>query len=221
MSLDPQHIKNIIEAALLAAGQPLSIDKLQTLFDADHVPAREEIRAGLELLSAECAQRSFELIEVSSGFRLQVKQDYAPWVARLWEERPSRYSRALMETLALIAYRQPITRAEIEDIRGVAVSSQIMKTLQEREWVRIVGHRDVPGKPAMYGTTRQFTDHFNLKSLDELPTLAELRDLDSISLELGQAELELTDAEPETPTGKIVADGQDEGKVQAASENEN
>lgn len=176
-------LKNIIEAALLAAGQPLSVERLLTLFEGD-APGRDEIRQALEMLREECAPRSLELVEVSSGFRLQVKQDYAPWVTRLWEERPVRYSRALMETLALIAYRQPITRAEIEDIRGVSVSSQIIKTLHEREWIRVVGHRDVPGKPAMYGTTRQFADHFNLKTLDDLPTLAEIRDLDTINVEL-------------------------------------
>ncbi|MEO7558000.1 MAG: SMC-Scp complex subunit ScpB, partial [Gammaproteobacteria bacterium] len=157
---------------------------LQALFEEGLQPERSDIRKSLELLRQECDGRSIELKEVASGFRYQVRQDYAPWVARLWEERPARYSRALMETLALIAYRQPITRPEIEDIRGVAVSSQIIKTLHEREWIRVVGHRDVPGKPAMYGTTHQFVDYFNLKSLDDLPTLAELRDLDQINIEL-------------------------------------
>ncbi|MEO5574444.1 MAG: SMC-Scp complex subunit ScpB, partial [Gammaproteobacteria bacterium] len=149
MSMSAEQLKPIIEAALMAAGQPLSIERLQTLFEEDRQPERTDIRNTLELLRQECAGRSIELKEVGSGYRFQVRQDYAPWVARLWEERPARYSRALMETLALIAYRQPITRPEIEDIRGVAVSSQIIKTLQEREWIRVVGHRDVPGKPAM------------------------------------------------------------------------
>lgn len=184
MTMDVRQLKNILEAALFAAGQPLSLERMQGLFEGDGVPSRDELRAALDVLRDECAQRCIELREVNSGFRLQVKQDYAPWVSRLWEERPTRYSRALMETLALIAYRQPITRAEIEDVRGVTVSSQIMKTLHEREWIRVVGYRDVPGKPAMYGTTREFADHFNLKSLDELPTLAELRDLDAINIEL-------------------------------------
>lgn len=184
MSMSAEQLKPIIEAALMAAGQPLSIERLQGLFEEDQQPERGEIRKSLDLLRQDCEQRSIELKEVGSGFRLQVKQDYAPWVARLWEERPARYSRALMETLALIAYRQPITRPEIEDIRGVAVSSQIIKTLHEREWIRVVGHRDVPGKPAMYGTTHQFVDYFNMKSLDDLPTLAEIRDLDQINMEL-------------------------------------
>lgn len=194
-------LKNIIEAALLAAGQPLNIERLQALFETDP-PGRDEIRAALEELRAECAQRSMELKEVSSGFRLQVRQEFAPWVSRLWEDRPTRYSRALMETLALIAYRQPITRAEIEEIRGVSVSSQIMKTLQEREWIRVVGYRDLPGKPAMYGTTRQFTDHFNLKSLDELPTLAEIRDLDAINVELDLGGVD-AEAEPDAQNEEL------------------
>jgi len=184
MSLNPEQIKNIIEAALMAAGQPLSIDRLLTLFLDEAQPSRDEIRASLEALAEECAQRGIELKEVGSGFRYQAKQDYAEWVARLWEEKPPRYSRALLETLALIAYRQPITRGEIEDIRGVSVSSNIIKTLLERDWVKVVGHRDVPGKPAMYATTKQFLDYFSLKSLSELPTLAEIRDIDSINAEL-------------------------------------
>ncbi|MEO5702587.1 MAG: SMC-Scp complex subunit ScpB [Gammaproteobacteria bacterium] len=182
--MNAEQLKPIIEAALMAAGQPLNIERLQALFEEDQQPERVEVRKSLELLQQECAGRSIELKEVSSGFRFQVRQDYASWVARLWEERPARYSRALMETLALIAYRQPITRPEIEDIRGVAVSSQIIKTLHEREWIRVVGHRDVPGKPALYGTTHQFVDYFNMKSLDDLPTLAEMRDLDQINVEL-------------------------------------
>jgi segregation and condensation protein B len=188
MSLNPEQTKCIIEAALMAAGQPLSMDRILTLFLDGHQPTREEIRQALDMLAAECDGRGVELKEVSSGFRFQAKQDYAQWVARLWEEKPARYSRALLETLALIAYRQPITRGEIEDIRGVTVSSNIMKTLQERDWVKVVGHRDVPGKPAMYATTRQFLDYFNLKGLGELPTLAEIRDIDSINAELDLAE---------------------------------
>jgi len=184
MSIAPEQIKNIVEAALLAAGQPLSIDRLLTLFLDEHQPSREELRAALDALAQDCEGRGVELKEVSSGFRFQAKQDYAQWVARLWEEKPARYSRALLETLSLIAYRQPITRGEIEDIRGVSVSSNIMKTLQERDWVKVVGHRDVPGKPAMYATTRGFLDYFGLKGLGELPTLAEIRDIDSINAEL-------------------------------------
>ena len=184
MSLSPEKIKNIVEAALMSAGQPCSIDRLLSLFIDEYQPTREELKQALDSLAEDCVGRGVELKEVSSGFRYQAKQDYAQWVARLWEEKPARYSRALLETLALIAYRQPITRGEIEDIRGVTVSTNIMKTLQERDWVKVVGYRDVPGKPAMYATTRQFLDYFNLKSLSELPTLAEIRDIDSINAEL-------------------------------------
>jgi segregation and condensation protein B len=199
MSFNPEQLKNILEAALMAAGQPLSIDRLLTLFMDEAQPSRDEIRAALATLAEECEQRGIELKEVSSGFRYQAKQDYAEWVARLWEEKPPRYSRALLETLALIAYRQPITRGEIENIRGVSVSSNIMKTLQERDWVKVVGHRDVPGKPAMYATTKQFLDYFSLKSLSDLPTLAEIRDIDSINaeLQLNEPGVESADADKE------------------------
>jgi len=192
--MDLQQIKNIIEAALLAAGRPLRFDEMQTLFSMAEAPDVDTLTAAVQALQDEYAVRGIELKEVGSGWRVQVKQDYAPWIALLWEERPARYSRALLETLALIAYRQPITRGEIEDIRGVAVSTNIVKTLQERDWVRVVGHRDVPGKPAMYATTRQFLDYFNLKTLDELPTLAELRDIDTISAGL-ELSLRLEDDE--------------------------
>jgi segregation and condensation protein B len=175
-------IEHIVEAALLAAGRPLSVEKLRELFDEDALPGFEDIRKALEKLSASYQGRAIELREVASGWRLQVREQYGPWVARLWEERPQRYSRALLETLSLIAYRQPITRGEIEDIRGVAVSTQIVKTLLDREWVRVVGHRDVPGRPAMYATTRQFLDYFNLRSLNELPPLAAVRDLDELDM---------------------------------------
>jgi segregation and condensation protein B len=178
------HIKKIVEAALLAAGAPVSLERLEALFLLHEQPGREALLTALEGLREDWGERGLELTRVASGYRFQVRAELAPWVSRLWEERPARYSRALLETLALIAYRQPITRAEIEEIRGVSVSSAIVKTLQEREWVRIVGHRDVPGRPALYATTRQFLDYFSLRSLDELPTLAELRDLDSINAEL-------------------------------------
>ena len=189
--MSDNRIKHIIESVLFAAGKPLSIDQLLRVFLDAEQPERDEVRAAIEALQADYEGRGIELVQVASGYRIQVRQDMEPWVSRLTEEKPQRYSRALLETLALVAYRQPITRGEIEDIRGVSVSSSIMKTLQEREWVRIVGHRDVPGKPAMYGTTRQFLDYFNLKSLDELPTLMELRDIDSINAEL---DLDLPDA---------------------------
>jgi segregation and condensation protein B len=181
---DTQKLKNIVESALFASGEPLNIDRLLALFDEEEKPERDELREVITTLQQECEGRGIELKEVSRGYRFQARTDVSHWVSRLWEERAPRYSRALLETLALVAYRQPITRADIEDIRGVAVSSSIMKTLLERGWVRIVGHRDVPGKPAMYASTREFLDYFNLKSLDDLPTLAELRDIDKINAEL-------------------------------------
>ncbi|HIE55847.1 MAG TPA: SMC-Scp complex subunit ScpB [Chromatiaceae bacterium] len=178
------HLKQIVEAALLACGKAMSLDALQGLFDEMERPGKKALRVVLEELSEEYQGRGIEVAEVASGWRIQVRKECAPWVSRLWEEKPGRYSRALMETLALIAYRQPITRGEIEDIRGVSVSSHIVRTLLEREWVRVVGHREVPGRPALYGTTREFLDYFGLKSLDDLPTLAEIRDLDTINQEL-------------------------------------
>lgn len=186
-------IRAIVEAALLAAGKPLSLDQLRELFTEDERPARQVMEHVMMLLEEACEGRGFELKKVASGYRLQVREDYAPWVGRLFEERPQRYSRALLETLALISYRQPITRGEIEDIRGVTVSSNIIRTLLEREWVRVVGHRDVPGRPAMYATTKQFLDYFNLSGLDQLPPLSEVRDLEEIGREIEknmQAEIE-------------------------------
>jgi segregation and condensation protein B len=175
----------IIEGALLAADKPLTVAQLAELFEEHERPANAAIREALDEAQARCENRGFELQEVSSGFRYQVRQSLSPWVGRLWHERPQKYSRALLETLALIAYRQPITRGEIEEIRGVAVSTNIIKTLHEREWIRVVGHRDVPGRPAMYATTRQFLDYFSLKTLDQLPALAEIRDLETLNAELG------------------------------------
>ena len=174
----------ILEGALLAAGEPLSIQRMALLFEENERPSKDDIRAAIKLVEERCEDRGYELVQVASGYRFQVRQDLAGWVGRLWQERPARYSRALMETLSLIAYRQPITRGEIEEVRGVAVTTNIIKTLLEREWVRVVGHRDVPGRPAMYATTRQFLDYFNLKSLDQLPPLAEIKELDNLSGEL-------------------------------------
>lgn len=185
----------IIEGALLAAGRPLTVANLAELFEEHERPDTAAIREALAEAAARCEGHGFELQEVASGFRYQVRQSLSPWVGRLWHERPQKYSRALLETLALIAYRQPITRGEIEEIRGVAVSTNIIKTLHEREWIRVVGHRDVPGRPAMYATTRQFLDYFNLKTLDQLPALAEIRDLESLTAELGFGELEAGEAE--------------------------
>lgn len=196
MTMDAEKLKNIVEAALLAAGRPLQIEQLLALF-ADHErPERAAVRAALEALQSDYAQRGIKLQEVASGWRIQVREEMAPWLSRLWQDRPARYSRALLETLALIAYRQPITRGEIEDIRGVSVSSNIMRTLTERGWIRIVGHRDVPGRPGMYATTREFLDYFGLKRLEDLPTLAEIRDLDSINVELDLGLAELPSASP-------------------------
>lgn len=177
-------LKQIIEAALLAAGEPLDVNRIATLFEDAERPSTRAVHQALEELGEECGNRGIELVQVASGFRLQVKTSLQEWVSRIWTERPQRYSRALLETLSLIAYRQPITRGEIESVRGVSLSSNIIRTLQEREWIRVVGHRDVPGKPALFGTTKQFLDHFGLQSLDELPTLSEIRDLESLEPEL-------------------------------------
>jgi len=175
---DPRDLAPLLEAFLLASGKAQSLERLYELFEEAERPEPGVFKKALEVLRKSCAGRAFELKEVASGYRLQIREDYAPWVGRLWEERPQRYSRALLETIALIAYRQPITRGEIEDVRGVAVNTNIIKTLLEREWVRIVGYREVPGKPAMFATTKAFLDHFNLKNLDELPSLAELREME-------------------------------------------
>lgn len=190
----------ILEGALLAAGEPLSVQRMTLLFEENERPTKDEIKAAIQSVEERCEGRGYELVHVASGYRFQVRQDLAQWVGRLWQERPARYSRALMETLSLIAYRQPITRGEIEEIRGVAVSTNIIKTLLEREWVRVVGHRDVPGRPAMYATTRQFLDYFNLKSLDQLPPLAEIKELDNLSGELGLDTPEPEGDAPENPT---------------------
>ena len=177
-------LKIILEAVLLAAGEPLSLERLLTLFPEEQRPEREALRSALLALAADYAGRGLELAEVAGGFRLQVPGAFAPWVSRLWEERTAHYSRALLETLALIAYRQPITRGEIEEVRGVSLSSSIMKTLQERAWIKVVGHREVPGRPALYATTRAFLDYFGLKSLSELPPLAAPRHLEQIGADL-------------------------------------
>lgn len=177
-------LKHVIEATLLAAGRPVSTDQLIELFDERVRPSREDVRRAIALLEADYEERGIEIREVASGWRIQVRPRCIDVVSRLWQERPSRYSRALLETLALIAYRQPITRGEIEEIRGVSVSTTIMRTLQERNWIRIVGHREVPGRPELLGTTREFLDYFGLRSLDELPTLAELRDVEAMGVQL-------------------------------------
>ena len=176
-------LKQIIEGAIMASESPLSLDNLMSLFEMDP-PPRDAVRGALEEIEADCDGRGFELKKLASGYRFQVRGEYGEWVSRLWEERPQRYTRALLETLALIAYKQPITRGDIEEVRGVAVSTNIIRSLLEREWIRIVGHRDVPGRPAMYATTKSFLDYFNLSNLDELPTLSEIRDLDEMTSRL-------------------------------------
>jgi segregation and condensation protein B len=177
-------MSNVVEAVLLAAGRPVTVEQIQDLFEEHERPPAEDVLAALEGLSQRYEGTGIELREVASGWRVQVRPQYSDIVSRLWQERPSRYSRALLETLALIAYRQPITRGEIEDIRGVTIASTIMRTLHERNWIRVVGHREVPGRPELLSTTRDFLDYFGLKSLDDLPTLAELRDLEDISEQL-------------------------------------
>jgi len=177
-------LKQVVEAALLAYGQPLSVDQLREIFDEFERPEAAAIRKALAELAEDCSGRPMELVEVASGWRLQVRAEYSGRLSRLWQERPSRYSRALLETLALIAYRQPITRAEIEDVRGVTVNPNIVRTLTERGWIRVVGHREVPGHPELLGTTREFLDYFGLKSLDELPSLAALKDMDDVGIQL-------------------------------------
>jgi len=203
------NLKQIVEAALLASGRAMSLDALLGLFDEVERPEKKTLREVLEELAAEYEGRGIEVARVASGWRIQVRKACAPWVSRLWEEKPGRYSRALMETLALIAYRQPITRGEIEEIRGVSVSTHIVRTLLEREWVRVVGHRDVPGKPALYATTREFLDYFGLRSLDDLPTLAEIRDLDTIN-----EALDLPEPGGEAP-GELADQVEEEARNQA------
>jgi segregation and condensation protein B len=184
--MSPDHVKNVVEAAIFAANEPLGIERLLALFEDSERPEKETLSAVLQQLADEYAPRPIELKEVANGYRFQVKTEVAPWVSRLWDEKPHKYSRALLETLALIAYRQPITRGEIEEIRGVAVSTQIVKTLQEREWIRVVGHRDVPGRPSLYATTKNFLDYFGLKNLDELPPLSQLKDIDALDIAAGE-----------------------------------
>lgn len=182
--MDEQLIKNVVEATLLAAARPLTIDQILVVFGDGPRPDRKKIRDALSALQEDYQERGMEVLEVASGFRIQVKTKYTDFISRLWDEKPPRYSRALMETLALIAYRQPITRGEIEEVRGVSVSTNIIRSLLERNWVRVVGHRDVPGKPEMFGTTKEFLDYFSLKRLDDLPTLAEIKDIDAVNEEL-------------------------------------
>ncbi len=227
--MDPNKIKTIVEAALMAAGRPLSIEDLLSVFGDFSRPERKAIRDAIAALQEDYKGRAVEVKEVASGFRIQVRTRYTEFVSRLWEERPPRYSRALLETLALIAYRQPITRGEIEEVRGVSVSTSIVRTLLERNWVRVVGHRDVPGRPAMFGTTREFLDYFGLRRLDELPSLQELRDIDDMNVQLefpsdadeeapgqpggeSQPPESPTASEAEPPRMRLVRDAADAGQ---------
>lgn len=212
--METKQIQKIIEGAILAAGNAVSLDQLMSLFGMeDSQPTRDQVRSAIKAIEADCNDRGYELKKVASGYRFQVKQELSPWISRLWEEKPQKYSRALLETLAIIAYRQPMTRGDIEEIRGVSVSSNITKTLLEREWVRVVGHRDVPGKPALFATTKQFLDYFNLSRLDELPTLNEIRDL----TELGP-ELAFSDEIMNTEVGTEGIDKQDDDKEHTENE---
>ena len=216
--MDSLPLKQIIEGAILAAEAPLSIDQLMRLFEDDE-PERVDVRDALQEIEQECEGRGFELKQVASGYRFQVRSSYGEWVSRLWKEKPPRYSRALLETLALIAYKQPITRGDVEEIRGVAVSTNIIRTLLEREWVRIVGHRDVPGHPALYATTKNFLDYFNLRNLDELPSLAEIKDLTQANEELDMEDdlIELPPLEVDVEEEEEVA-GMDDADLDAVSD---
>ena len=218
--MDETEIKHVIEAALLAAGRPLTIERLSELFTARSSPLeRATVKRALDALAADYQGRGIELAEVSSGYRIQVRRSLSDWLIPLWEERAPRYTRALLETLALIAYRQPITRAEIEEVRGVVVSTNIVRTLLERSWVRVVGHRDGPGKPAMFGTTREFLDYFGLKKLEDLPPLAELKDaLPELSPQTDLIDSLEAEARGELQAAAVVADLTDPFEAAATEE---
>ena len=211
--MDQTLINRIVEAALLASSQPLSVAQLRGLFTLDEPAPEGSIQKALEALQADCADRGVELVEVASGWRYQVKGDVHPWVARLWTERQTRYTRATLETLALIAYRQPITRGEIEQVRGVAVNSNIIKALEEREWIRVVGHRDVPGRPELLGTTKGFLDYFGLKRLDDLPPLSELKEFGELEPQLDLGDKDGTQAAPDAGEEDGAGEPQPVGNV--------
>jgi segregation and condensation protein B len=225
--MNHQYVKNVIEAALLAAGRPLTMDELVSVFDERDEANAEEVRSAIAALTADYETRGLELLEVASGYRIQIRAAVAQPVSRLWQERPAKYSRALLETLALVAYRQPITRGEIEQIRGVAVNPNIIKTLLERAWIRVVGHRDVPGKPELLGTTREFLDYFSLKKLDDLPTLAQLKELEDLRVQLSLPGAESQVAAPAADTdtdaeidASAAQDDDDEQDSSAAQESD-
>lgn len=221
--MESDKLKQILEAALLAADEPLTVDQFVKMLapsEEDREAVRASIREALKTLEGETEGRGYELKRVASGYRYQVRQELSPWISRLWEEKPPRYTRALLETLALVAYKQPVTRGDIEQVRGVSVSQNIMRTLLERGWIRVVGQREVPGRPAMYGTTREFLDYFDLKSLDQLPPLAEIRALIEPVL-VEEAELEaLAGAELEAAAdaGQIAGEEEEELITVSASE---
>jgi segregation and condensation protein B len=215
--MNEHYVKNVLEAALLAAGRPLTMDELVGVFDERDQSSPDEVRTAIAALRAEYETRGLELKEVASGYRIQISASVAEPVSRLWQEKPPKYSRAMLETLALVAYRQPITRGEIEQVRGVAVNPNIIKTLLERNWIRVVGHRDVPGRPELLGTTREFLDYFGLKKLDDLPTLAQLKEMEALRVQLS-----LPGAEPEVAetasgeTAEAEAAGDDSARGESA-----
>ncbi len=210
--MDNTELQRVIEALLLASEQPLNVDRILAVFEEDQRPSKADVKQAIEALQASLEGRAVELREVGNGWRLQTRQAYAGWVAKLWEEKPPRYSRALLETLALVCYRQPISRAEIEDVRGVSLSQSILKTLLERNWVRVVGYREVPGRPALFGTTKDFLDDFNIRSLEELPTLPEMRDLDALAAALDK----LQGVEPTSDA--VVAEGEEQPETESGAE---
>jgi segregation and condensation protein B len=228
--MNDQYVRNVIEAALLAAGRPLAADELVGLFDERDGSAADEVRTAIAVLQSDYEPRGIELVEVASGYRIQIRAAVAQPVSRLWQERPTKYSRALLETLALVAYRQPITRGEIEQIRGVAVNPNIIKTLLERSWIRVIGHRDVPGRPELLGTTRDFLDYFGLQKLDDLPTLAQLKELEDLRVQLSlpgaEPAVEITDpaaGETESSESHGAADTgeqSDDDELEAAKSDE-
>jgi len=214
--METQQLKLILEGALLASSEPLPVNKLADLFDLDEKPENAVIKEALLGLQEDCEDRGYELVEVASGWRFQVRQQFAQWVNKLWDEKPAKYTRATLETLALIAYRQPITRGDIEDVRGVAVSSNIIQSLLERQWIRVIGHRDVPGRPALYATTKQFLDYFNLSSLEQLPSLSEIRDLDKINEEL---EFDMPAVEGQEGEDSDSEEGDNDNSAEANADN--
>ena len=220
--MNEQYVKNVVEAALLAAGRPVTMDELIGVFDERDGSNADEVKTAITALTADYESRGLELLEVASGYRIQIKAAVAEPVSRLWQERPAKYSRALLETLALVAYRQPITRGEIEQIRGVTVNPHIIKTLLERAWIRVVGHRDVPGKPELLGTTREFLDYFSLKKLDDLPTLSQLKELEDlrVQLTLPGADPQVLDEEPNAEAADPVAESPERADMDAAADDE-